>query len=47
MLDDPQLRLQMLGHMSENQEAMKQMQQMIQENMTAKNMDPDMMMGGK
>jgi len=32
MIDDPNLRLQMLGHMSENHEAMKQMQEMTSGN---------------
>ena len=41
IINDPDLRLQMLRHMSENQEAMKQMSEMMQGNMT------DMMMGGK
>lgn len=40
VVNDPDLRLQMLGHMSENQEAMKIMQQMMQGNMTG----PGMMM---
>ena len=43
IINDPDLRLQMLGHMSENQEAMQQMRQMIQVNMTGSGM----MMGGK
>ena len=29
MLNDPDLRLQMIGHMTENQEAMQQMQMML------------------
>jgi hypothetical protein len=41
IINDPTLRTQMLGHMSENQETMQQMRQMIQGNMTG------MMMGGK
>ena len=43
IINDPNLRLQMLGHMSENQEAMQQMMQMTQGNMTGQGM----MMGGK
>ncbi|MCV0400122.1 MAG: DUF4175 domain-containing protein [Nitrosarchaeum sp.] len=38
MINDPNLRLQMLGHMSENQEAMEQMQQMAQGGMTQNQM---------
>ncbi len=34
MINDPSIRLQILGHMSENQEAMQQMRQMIQGGMT-------------
>lgn len=40
MINDPNIRLQMLGHMSENQEAMEQMQEMISGTMIS-----DQMMG--
>jgi len=34
MINDPNIRLQMLGHISENQEAIQQMQQMVKGGMT-------------
>lgn len=36
MLKDPTLRLQIIGHMSENKDAMKQMTEMISQNTTGK-----------
>ncbi|HWP78410.1 MAG TPA: fibronectin type III domain-containing protein [Candidatus Nitrosotenuis sp.] len=44
IINDPDLRLQMLGHMTENQETMQQMQQMMQGNMAGKGMGHGMMM---
>jgi hypothetical protein len=34
MINDPNIRLQMLGHMTENPEMMQQMREMITGNMT-------------
>jgi len=41
MINDPALRLQMLGHMTENPEAMEQMKKMMGQSM----MGSEMMMG--
>lgn len=50
MINDPAIRLQMLGHMSENQEAMQEMSQMVDGQMNQNQMmgnmtimDEDMM----
>ncbi|WP_010191154.1 hypothetical protein [Candidatus Nitrosarchaeum limnium] len=45
MMNDPDLRLQMIGHMSENPEALKQMMSMLGSNMTdnMSGMDDNMM----
>lgn len=44
MINDPEIRLQMLGHLSENQEAMSQMRMMVNStNLMGGNMDHNMM----
>lgn len=43
MLKDPMLRIQMLGHMSENKDAMKMVNQMMSGNSTIKGMKMDHM----
>ena len=44
MVDDPNIRLQMLGHMSENHEVMEQMREMMGGNMMGSQMMGNMTM---
>ena len=45
MIQDPEIRLQMMGHMTENPEAMAEMQQMMSDGMMGQEMMGDHMMG--
>ena len=47
MLKDPMLRLQIIGHMTENKDAMKQMTEMIKSGATPVKMDHSKMPGMK
>ena len=46
IIEDPAIRLQMLGHMTENQETMEQMRSMMGSDMMMNNMTGDMMYSG-
>jgi len=43
MIDDPAIRMQMLGHMTENQEAMQQMRMIVNGTIQMSHMGTDMM----